>query len=380
MRPTSLAALTGCLGLLGLPAAFAASGTDAFTAQFNTVCAGAAPGSALGARCAVVLASADPNARASAADHNDLEEIPGAGRAAAKDQWPSREEVSTLVTPKLAVFASVDHARSFRSNDSIEAAFDADSTTLTVGLDWHPANRLQLGITLNHAHENQVFRGSGGRTEANATGFIAVGSWEANDHFVLDGYAGRTQGSQHIRRVVSFIDGSAPVAETATPDLHRTIGGIAMDASFSHGATDWRGSAGFDAARTSIDRYAEIGGSGFDLAVPARSILTQRGRLDLAVARTVSAHWGVWQPELRLGLVHEFANDAHTVGVRFLDDASGTVVNFDTGAPDRDWGQATVSSTFTLPHGNSGFITYGREFGHSTSTGSTLAIGWRVEL
>lgn len=358
----------------------AQSGTDAFTAQFNTVCAGAASGSALAGRCAAVLASADPNARAIAANFNDLEEIPGAGRGAARDQWPSREEISTLVTPKLAVFASVDHARSFRSNDTIEAAFDADSTTFTVGIDWHPANRWQLGLTLNHAHDNQVFRGSEGRTEANATGAIAVASWDANDHVALNGYLGRTQGSQDIRRVVAFIDGSAPVAETASPALYRTIGGAAVDANFSHGALEWRGSVGLDAARTSIDGYAESGGSGFDLIVPERSIVTERGRVDIALARTFSAHWGVWQPELRLGLVHEFGNDARTVGVSFLQDTSGSVVAFDTGAPDRDWGQATFSSAFVLPHGNSGFITVGRDFGHSTSTATQFAIGWRLEL
>jgi hypothetical protein len=68
------------------------------------------------------------------------------------------------------------------------------------------------------------------------------------------------------------------------------------------------------------------------------------------------------------------------VGVRFLDDTSGTIVTFDTGAPDRDWSQATFSSTFVLAHGNSGFFTIGREFGHSTSTATTYAIGWRIEL
>jgi hypothetical protein len=179
---------------------------------------------------------------------------------------------------------------------------------------------------------------------------------------------------------VSFVDGSAPVDETASPDLNRTLGGVALDASFPHGALEWRGSLGFDAARTTIDGYTETGGSGFDLIVPHRKVETDRGRLELGLADTVSASWGVWQPELRVGLLHEFSNDDRIVGVRFVDDTNGAVVGFDTGAPDRDWAQATFSSTFTLPHGNSGFFTIGREFGHSTSTATTYAIGWRIEL
>ena len=384
MRPAALTASIGCIVLMAGPGtattASARSGTDALTAQFDQVCAGAVAGSALAARCATVFASSEPDARAIAADHNDLEEIPGAGRGNAKDQWPSRQEISTLLTPKLALFASLDHAHSFRSNDSIEAAFDADSTTFTAGMDWHPGKRWQLGLTLNHSRDDQHFRGSLGMTSGNASGAIAVASWDANDFFVVDGYLGAASGQQDIVRVVSFVDASAPVAETASPDLRRTLGGLALDASFPHGALEWRGSLGVDAARTTIHGYTESGGSGFDLIVPQRATPTDRGRIDVALAGTFSQHWGVWQPELRVGLRHEFANDAHLGSVQFVDDANGTIVRFDTGAPDRDWIQAGFSTAFTFTHGNSAFIALGREFAHSTSTAATYAIGWRIEL
>ncbi len=383
MRPISLAALTCCVAVFGAPTVFASSGTDAFAAQFNTVCAGAAPGSALAARCVVVLSSVDPNARAVAADHNDLEEIPGAGRLNARDASPeaaTRNQARSQITPRFAVFASVDDTRSSRSNDTIEAAFDSDAVSLTLGLDWHPADKWQLGLAIDHAHENQNFRNSQGALSANYTGAIALASWDANDHVVLNGYAGWLRGDQKIRRVVSFIDGSAPVAETASPNADRRLAGIALDVNFPHGAWEWRGAIGFDASRTSIDGYTEHGGSGFDLIVPNRSVETDRGRIDVALAGTFSRTWGIWQPEFRLGLRHEFSNDARTVGVRFVDDTNGAVVSFDTGAPDRDWLQAGISSAFTFTHGQSAFVTLGRELGHSASTATTIAIGWRIEL
>lgn len=379
-KPAVIAALAVAWAVAAGAAPAQQSGTAALAAQLNQVCAGARSGSALQSRCATILASPNPNARLIAADHNDLEELPGAGRAAAKDQWPSRQEIDTLLTPKLALFFSVDHDRAFRSSDVIEAAFDADYTTFTVGLDWHPAQRWQLGLTLNNSHENQQFRGSLGRTSSDATGLIAVSSVDLNEHFSLNGYLGRFRGQQDIRRVVSFVDNSAPVAELASPDLGRTLGGIGLDANFAHGSLTWLGSLGFDTARTRIDPYTESGGSGFDLIVPRREALTRRGRLEFGLSNAVSTRWGVWQPQLRVGLIHEFANDARTVGVRFVDDSSGTVVRFDTGAPDRDWAQATFASTFVLPHGNSGFFAIGREFGHSSSTATTFAVGWRIEL
>jgi hypothetical protein len=380
MRPIALLALTGSFAAFAAPIAHAQSGTDAFAAQFDTVCAGAAPGSALAARCAVVQSSANPNAREIAADFNDLEEIPGAGRGNGRDQWPSENEVKSLITPKLALFASVDHSRSFRSNDMIEAAFDADSTTLTLGLDWHPGDKWQLGVAVDHTHENQDFRGSQGRTDSNYTGALALASYSPSERLAVTGYVAWMRGGQDIRRVVNFIDGSAPVAENASPNASRNLAGIALDASIPHGAWEWRGSLGLDAARTTIDRYTETGDSGFDLIVPQRSTKTDRGRLEGAIAGTFSESWGVWQPEFRAGLLHEFGNDARTVGVHFVQDTHGTIVRFDTGAPDRDWGMAGLSSTFTFAHGQSAFVTIGREFGHSTSTSTNYAIGWRMEL
>ena len=361
----------------------AQSGTDAFTAQFNAVCAGAGPGSALAARCAVVQASADPNARALAANFNDLEEIPGAGRMSARDTAPdvtSRNQVPSQLTPKLALFASIDGSRVHRQLDRIEAAFDADALTLTLGLDWHPTDAWQLGLALNHAREQQNFRDSNGALDAHYTGLIALASWNANEHIALNGYAGRLQGGQDLRRVIHFIDGSPSVAATASPNAARTLAGIALDANFAHGAWEWRGAVGFDALRTSTEAYIEHGGSGFDLSVPGRSTDTRRGRIDGALAGTFSRSWGVWQPEFRLGWRHEFSNAARTVGVRFVDDSNATVVRFDTGAPDRDWLQAGISTVFTFTHGQSAFIALDREFGHSSSTATMLGIGWRIEL
>lgn len=376
-------ALLASAALFSTATVRAQSGTDAFTAQFDTVCAGAAPGSALAARCAVVQASPDPNARALAANFNDLEEIPGAGRLNARDFSPdagSRNEARSQITPKLALFASIGGSRTNRSLDRIEAAFDADAVTLTLGLDWHPADAWQLGIALNHAREKQNFRDSDGALDAHYTGLIALASWNASEHVALNGYAGRLQGGQDVRRVVNFIDGSAAVAEAASPNADRTLAGIALDANITHGAWEWRGTVGFDALRTSTDSYTEHGGSGFDLIVPNRKTETDRGRIDAALAGTFSRSWGVWQPEFRLGWRHEFGNDARIVGVRFVDDSNGTVVRFDTGAPDRDWLQTGVSAVFTFTHGQSAFIALDREFSHSTSTATTLGIAWRIEL
>ncbi|MEO5596191.1 MAG: autotransporter outer membrane beta-barrel domain-containing protein [Lysobacteraceae bacterium] len=376
--------MVGLLVALVGGTAHAQSGTDAFTTRFDAVCAGATLGSALAARCAVVQSSTNPDARLQAAAFNHLEELPGAGRLNAGDatSGPSDDStrVRTEIAPKLALFASLTGSRIQRGDDRIAAAFDAGTIAFTAGLDWHPAPAWQLGIAFDHAGERQDFRDSAGKLDANYNGVIALASWNAGTHVALNGYAGWLRGGQDIRRVVSFIDGSPDVAASASPDARRTLAGIAIDLDWARGAWQWRGAIGFDAMRTTTDAYLESGGSGFDLIVPQRRTDTRRGRLDVALAGTFSTRFGVWQPEFRLGLRHEFDNDSRRLGVRFVEDTGSTIVRFDTGAPDRDWAQAGVSAVFTFTHGHSAYIALDREFGHSTSTATMLSVGWRVEL
>lgn len=380
----SIARLAASFTVLALGTAHAQSGTDAFAAQFNAVCAGAVPGSTLLARCSVVQASTNPNARRLAASFNHLEELPGAGRlnAGKASSNPSAEttQARSEIASNVALFASISGNRIGRSDDRIAAAFDADTFVFTAGADWHPAQAWQLGIAFDHADERQNFRGSAGKLDAHYNGFIALANWNAGAHVAVNGYAGWLRGGQNLRRVISFIDGSPDMTASASPDARRALAGVAVDTNWARGAWNWRAGVGFDALRTTTQSYRESGGSGFDLIVPQRRTDTRRGRLDFAVAGTFSRSWGVWQPEFRLGLRHEFDNDARQLGARFVEDARSTVVRFDTGAPDRDWAQAGVSAVFTFTHGHSGYLALDRELGHNSSTATMVSMGWRVEL
>lgn len=365
--------------------AHAADASDALVAKFNAVCAGAAPGSALAGRCAVVLGSTDPKARTNAADFNALEELPGQGRLAARDLAPdsdasNRSSQHVDITPKLALFASVDAARLARVRGGAEAPFDADTYALTAGLDWHPADRWQLGIALQRQNERQDFRYSAGRFDQRSTGAIAIASWQASDSIGLSTYSGWLRGSADTLRSVRFIDGATPVAERAHPDTRRAVFGFAIDATLARSAWEWRYGVGYDWTRSTTNAYTEQGGSGFDLSVPRRQVNTARARFDLGLAHTMSERWGVWQPQARIGWRHEFANPARTIGVRFVQDIGGTLVAFDSAVPDRDWAEAALGAAFTFAHGNSAFVEWRHEFAHGPLRDDTLALGWRMDL
>jgi outer membrane autotransporter protein len=114
--------------------------------------------------------------------------------------------------------------------------------------------------------------------------------------------------------------------------------------------------------------------------VPTRRIVSQRGRLDATLSRTVSQKWGIWQPQLRLGWRHEFENPGRALRVTLAGDASDTPIVFNTQDPDSGWGEWALGSVFVFTHGHSGFVQYRQRFGHEFLQERVLALGWRVEL
>ena len=100
--------LVFCILLLAtaIGPARAQSPGDALAGLWVTLCAGAAPGSDLAARCAEIFAGG-PGSRDGAAAGNFLDEIPGQGRAATRDGAPEDATTRTELAPGLSLFASL---------------------------------------------------------------------------------------------------------------------------------------------------------------------------------------------------------------------------------------------------------------------------------
>lgn len=355
---------------------------DALAALWTTLCAGAAPGSDLAARCAEIFAGG-PGSSAGAAAGNFLGEIPGQGRAATRDSAPDDAALRQELGAGWAVFASADVGRLKRRNGINEASFDGDAGALTAGVDWAPGQRWRLGLLLNHARDSLEFTGSAGSARTRFTGLVATGGWNLSDTVSLDVYAGRLQGDYRLRRQIDYtlLSGvSVRSLALASPDAERSLAGLDLTWFRSAGAWEWQLGAGLNWQRTDIDDYAETGGAGLALVVPGRSITSRRGRVDATLARNVSAGWGVWQPMARLGWRHEFVDAARSLGVRFVGDANGTPVVFGTDDVDTGWAEAGVGAVFVFTGGHSAFVEYRQRLGQDFLQERVLALGWRVEL
>jgi outer membrane autotransporter protein len=371
------------LALAATPVA-AQTPEDALTNAWNAACAGASPGSELAARCAEIFAGG-PGSRPIAAAGNFLEEIPGQGRSSTREggarenQHEQREQINA----QLALFASADFGWLDRRDSPNEAAFDGDTTSFTLGLDWTPNAHISLGAALSHGDEELDFDASDGSARGRYTGGLAYAAWMPTAALSLNGYYGRLEGSNRLRRAIDYtlLSGTHVQAlAVADPDSRRELAGLGLDWTLPRGAWQWQLGAGVDRSETTLEAYTESGGEGLELSVPRRRIVSQRGRLDATVSRTVSQKWGVWQPQLRVGWRHENENPSRALRVTFADDASDTPIVFNTQDPDASWGEWALGSVFVLTHGHSGFVQYRQRFGHEFLQERVLALGWRVEL
>jgi outer membrane autotransporter protein len=371
------------LGLaLPVPPASAQTPEDALTAAWLQVCPGALPGSSLAQRCGEIAAGG-PGSREEAAAGNFLEEIPGQGRSSTREGASRENEQRVEISAKLSLFASAETGRLDRDPSEHEAPFEGNTDSISIGMDWAFHPRWLLGVALSHDQERLDFGESSGSARGKYTGGLGYLSWNASDALGVNGYVGRLDGSNELKRAIDYtlLSGTGVQAiASADPDSKRTIAGLGLDLSLAQGAWGWLFGAGVDWTRTEIDAYSESGGDGLALSVPGREIVTRRGRLDATLTRTVSQTWGVWQPQLKLGLRHEFANPSRALTVSFATDPNEVPIVFDTEDPDTSWGEWALGSTFVFTHGHSGFIQYRQRFGHDFLHERVLAIGWRMEL
>lgn len=374
-----------CLGVLILGWAGqtrAQAPDDALAALWTTLCPGVTPGTPLATRCNEIL-TGGPGSSAAAATGNFLGEIPGQGRAATRDGSPDDDKLRSELGAGWSVFLGADAGRLKRRDGVNESPFDGDTGALSAGVDWSPGADWRLGLLLNHSRDELDFIESRGSTRARFTGLIGLGGWNLGEQVALDAYAGKLNGDYRLRRSIEYsLPSGVSVSSlaSASPDADRQLAGVGLTWALPSNGWEWQLGGGVDWQRTEIDIYSESGGDGLALVVPARAITSRRGRLDAALARSLSTDWGVWQPIARLGWRHEFANPSRPLSVRFADDPAGTPIVFDTDDADRNWGEIGLGAVFIFTGGHSAFVEYRQRLGHDFLQERLLSVGWRIEL
>lgn len=384
--------------------------TQALASQWNTICATAVDGTQLFVRCSETANSSDPLANLRAAAGQHLEELPAHARVATgdttvqfgaqqtdlggvrvswnEDPWSGATlRLDGDLAARWSLFAGLQGGRLDRRRGANEAAFDANTASATLGLNFQPASRWLLGLAANHEREDLDYRESDGSARTHYTGLVGLASFYASDAWVFDAYAGRLQGGLDLERALHYIlpvigggEYRVDARAYASPDSRRRMSGAAS--TWNWARAGWQGDVqlGLDLSSTAIDAYTESGGGGLALDVPRREVKTRRGRVDAELTRAVSRDWGVWQPSLRIGWRREFSNAGRRLTLGLAEDTRDNPIGFDTEDPDRGWGEAGVGSVFTFTGGRSAFLDYRQRFAHAYLRERVLALGFRWEL
>lgn len=282
--------------------------------------------------------------------------------------------------------------RGEQSGDSgDETAFDFDTTSGTLGVDFAAGANGFLGVAGGYATNQTDLSGGGGELEFDAQSLTLYGAWQSQGGSYVQGTVAFGQAEyDQLRRielpVIGDLDARAQFdgdQQSASLEWGWTWGGRRVVASsFLRGS--W--------ARSEVEEFAEegavanvlIGGvpvlTDFGVALEAQELTSLLGELGFDLSGNISTSSGVLVPQLTVTYRHEFDNDARAVRASFLGDlAAGSSFFVFLDPPDRDWIDVGVSLSAQYLWGSL-FVAYDQELGRDDIELSTLQAGLRFEF
>jgi len=270
-----------------------------------------------------------------------------------------------------------------------ETAFDFDTTSGTLGLDFAVGANSFYGIAGGYATNQTDLSGNGGELEFDGQSFTIYGAWQLTERSYLQATVGYGATDFDQRRHIEL-----PVVGNL--DARAKFDGDQQSASLE-GGWDWGGqrivASSFvrgSWARAKVDAFAEsgaianiaIGGvpvpTDFGVAVEEQELESLLGEFGFDLSGNISMARGVLVPQFTVTYRHEFDNDARSVRATFLgDQAAGSSFLVFLDPPDRDWIDAGVSLSAQYLWGSL-FLAYDREFAREDYELATWQAGLRI--
>jgi uncharacterized protein YhjY with autotransporter beta-barrel domain len=418
MRKTIIA----CLLLAGTAApARAQTASEALDDAWVAACAGATPGTAFYDRCQEIL-NAGPGSgarRSAAALGNNLEIFAAQARlmmrmarararAAAKTAEHSADEGSQqfrLAEPDprddapqaiaggddWSLFGSAGFSDSTHHETGFERGYGEDGRTFLLGAEYRWNERWGTLLGLSREDAKVDFANGTGRLDSNtdqatlALNYLGARSFSAS----LALSAGRLHSD--LQREINYtltLDRGLPTERQVTirsrgdseNDAHTR--GADLDLGWDRGAGAWtlHFGGGYSWLRTEVERIVEDNDKGLDFLIVAQKVQSQRLGAEFQAARAYSTAHGVWQPYLRLRWMHEYGDDPRRVFAFFRGGQNVFRLGFQTGEPDRSFGEASIGVIGVFPHGWQAYAGWQRTLAHDQLDEDRFDVGWRREF
>lgn len=300
---------------------------------------------------------------------------------------------------KLSGFLNVNYGFGDKDGTDREDGFDFSNWGLTAGLDYRINSEFTIGGLVTYSDldtdfDTTQYTVSGGSADSDGWGLSAYGLYN-HESFYVDGLIGFGRVDYDLQRNVFY---------TAGPDAKGTSetynnGVRAFNAKADTNSDDFVASlgVGFDASRDAlsygpyarlsyykidIDGYRESGTGATELAlaVDDQKVKSLTSSIGARVSYSLSRAFGVVIPYARAEWVHEFDNDARTVGATYIFDPNSTPLDARTNEPDRDYGYIGLGVSSVMPQGYQLFVDYQGVIGFKDLSEHRFIAGLRAEF
>ncbi len=407
-------------GLAGTSTIRAQTASEALDASWVAACAEAIPGTKFYDRCQEILNAGPGSAarKSAAALGNNLEIFAAQGRlmmamakargrAAAKVVAKaskangnnftfadaSAEGSADLIASggQWSFIGSVSLIDVDHDDTGFERGYQDSGHSYLLGLDYRFNDHWTGLLALQRESRNVEFEivsgGLDSRTDLLSTAVSFNGGQSFSASLALN--AGRLE--SNLRREIDYtltLNAGQPnerrvtITSSGESENSASVRSADLSAGWDRGAGAWtlHYGAGLSWQRTDVDRIAENNEVGLDFLIVKQQVRSLQAGLEFQIARAYSVPYGVWQPYLRLGWKHEFADDPRRVFAFFRGGNQVFRLSFLTGEPDRSFGEVGVGVIGLFPRGWQAYAGWQRTVGNELLVENRFDAGWRREF
>ena len=263
----------------------------------------------------------------------------------------------------LGVFVRGELGFGEHDETELEAAFDFDAYSITVGADYRFNPNFFAGLSLSYGDSEVEFENDGGELTAENISIALYGSWYSSGAAYLDGIFSYGWTEIDSTRNIRYTDFDGKVDESARGDSDGTQYYFSLNAgyNFNFGGFNFDPYGRFYYLRADIDAYREQGGGGWELAFDDQDFKSMTASAGGQVSYAFTPSWGVISPYARVEYTREFEDNANGIVFRFVNDPGadrGSFMQIQPDDPESSYLVYTVGVSAQLKYGFAAYATY----------------------
>lgn len=295
-------------------------------------------------------------------------------RAAAGDEESDFE--------RLGFFVNGNFGWGSREQTSQERGFRQQEFGTTMGVDYRFTDNFVMGTAFGYNHTNSDYFDNAGNMETNAYSGALYGTFYTDNGFFVDGAFTGTYLDYSTGRNIQYLIPTDTVnaAATGNNDGREINLSVAGGYNYNIGALTITPLIRADWINVHINELNENGGAGWALRVDDQSFNSFKTYLGAQTSYPLSYSWGVLIPTVSAEWVHEYLNDARSIGANFQQDLAlqKTVFDIFTDGPDRNFVNFNAGMSAQFTHGISAFLNYETILAHKYVSDHSFVTGFRM--